>query len=127
MEEITFNYMKLYTPTFNLLKVPNTQVMNNRILNLTYEGFIKYIFFVSSQSEGSQYLFYLVFPCHSGSTMPQRVICSECANVLYEGDILKSPQDIAKKYDGRCPSCGKILKASIESISIYPYEEKDDK
>ncbi len=45
MEEITFNYMKLYTPTFNLLKVPNTQVMNNRILNLTYEGFIKYTFF----------------------------------------------------------------------------------
>ena len=44
MEEITLNYMKRYTPTFNLLKVPNTQVIYNRILNLTYEGFIKYIF-----------------------------------------------------------------------------------
>jgi len=59
--------------------------------------------------------------------MPQRVICSECAHVLYEGDILRSPQDIAKKYEGRCPSCRKILKASNESISIYPHEEKDDK
>jgi len=59
-------------------------------------------------------------------SMPQRVICSECAHVLYEGDILRSPQDIAKKYEGRCPSCGKILKASMESVSIYPYEGKDE-
>jgi len=59
-------------------------------------------------------------------SMPQKVICSECAHVLYEGDILKAPQDIAKKYDGRCPSCRKILKASMESVSIYPYEEKDE-
>ncbi len=64
-------------------------------------------------------------------SMPQRVICSECAHVLYESNIeiniLRSPQDIAKKYEGRCPSCGKILKASMESVSIYPYEEKDEK
>ena len=46
VEEITVNYTNLYTPTFNLLKVPNTQVMNSRILNLTHEGFIKYTFTV---------------------------------------------------------------------------------
>jgi small conductance mechanosensitive channel len=44
VEEITINYTNLYTPTFNLLKVPNTQVMNSRVLNLTHEGFIKYTF-----------------------------------------------------------------------------------
>ncbi len=44
VEEITINYTNLYTPTFNLLKVPNIQVMNNRVLNLTHEGFIKYTF-----------------------------------------------------------------------------------
>jgi small-conductance mechanosensitive channel len=44
VEEISINYTNLYTPTFNLLKVPNTQVMNSRILNLTHEGFIKYTF-----------------------------------------------------------------------------------
>ncbi|MGD2200383.1 MAG: mechanosensitive ion channel [Candidatus Bathyarchaeota archaeon] len=44
VEEVTINYTNLYTPTFNLLKVPNTQVMNSRILNLTHEGFIKYTF-----------------------------------------------------------------------------------
>ena len=42
VEEISINYTSLYTPTFNLLKVPNTQVMNSRILNLTHEGVIKY-------------------------------------------------------------------------------------
>lgn len=47
VEEISINYTNLYTPTFNLLKVPNTQVMNSRILNLTHEGFIKYTFNVS--------------------------------------------------------------------------------
>ena len=59
-------------------------------------------------------------------SMPQRVMYSECAHVLYEGDILRSPQDISRKYEGRCPSCGKILKASMESVSIYPYEGKDE-
>ena len=44
VEEIAINYTNLYTPTFNLLKVPNTQVMNSRILNITHEGFIKYTF-----------------------------------------------------------------------------------
>jgi small-conductance mechanosensitive channel len=46
VEEIAINYTNLYTPTFNLLKVPNTQVMNSRILNITHEGFIKYTFTV---------------------------------------------------------------------------------
>jgi small-conductance mechanosensitive channel len=44
VEEISINYTSLYTPTFNLLRVPNTQVMNSRILNLTHEGVIKYTF-----------------------------------------------------------------------------------
>ena len=44
VEEISINYTKLYTPSFNLLLLPNTQVMNSRILNCTHEGFIKYTF-----------------------------------------------------------------------------------
>lgn len=59
--------------------------------------------------------------------MPQRVVCSECSNILYEGDILKSPQDIVKKFDGRCPNCGRNLSFSTKNLSIYPFEEKDDK
>ncbi len=47
VEEISINYTSLYTPTFNLLKVPNTQVMNSKILNLTHEGNIKYTYKVN--------------------------------------------------------------------------------
>jgi small-conductance mechanosensitive channel len=47
VEEITINYTNLYTPTFNLLKVPNTQVMNSRVLNMTHEDFIKYTFTIN--------------------------------------------------------------------------------
>lgn len=51
VEEIAINYTNLYTPTFNLLKVPNTQVMNSRILNLTHEGIIKYTFTIGFSHE----------------------------------------------------------------------------
>jgi small conductance mechanosensitive channel len=44
VESISLNYTTLYTPSFNILKIPNTQVMNNRVLNCTHEGFIKYTF-----------------------------------------------------------------------------------
>ena len=47
VEEISINYTSLYTPTFNLLKVPNTQVMNSKILNMTHEGNIKYTYKVN--------------------------------------------------------------------------------
>jgi len=47
VEEISINYTKLYTPSFNFLEVPNVQVMNSRILNCTHEGFIKYTFSLS--------------------------------------------------------------------------------
>jgi small-conductance mechanosensitive channel len=51
VEEIAINYTNLYTPTFNLLKVPNTQVMNSRILNLTHDGIIKYTFTIGFSHE----------------------------------------------------------------------------
>jgi small-conductance mechanosensitive channel len=54
VEEITINYTNLYTPTFNLLRVPNTQVMNSRILNLTHEGYIKYTFTISFSHDFSE-------------------------------------------------------------------------
>lgn len=44
VEEISINYTKIYTPTFNLLQIPNVQVLNSRVLNCTHEGFIKNTF-----------------------------------------------------------------------------------
>jgi hypothetical protein len=55
--------------------------------------------------------------------VPQKVICSNCDYLLYEGDILKSPQDIIKKFDGKCPKCKKKLSFSSEGVSITPCEE----
>jgi len=52
--------------------------------------------------------------------MPQEIICSGCGYKLYEGDILKSPQDIIKKYDGKCPHCNKNLDFSSTSVEIKP-------
>ena len=47
VEEININYTSIYTPTFNLLKIPNTKIMNSKILNMTHEDVIKYSFQVS--------------------------------------------------------------------------------
>lgn len=47
VEEISINYTKLYTPTYNLLLIPNTQVMNSQVLNCTHEGLIRYTFKMS--------------------------------------------------------------------------------
>lgn len=46
VDEISINYTKIYTPTFNLHLIPNIQVLNSQILNCTHEGFIKntYVF-----------------------------------------------------------------------------------
>lgn len=59
--------------------------------------------------------------------MPQRVTCSECNNVLYEGDILKSPQDIIKKLDGRCPKCNRKLDFSTGGVIIYPSDVENQR
>jgi small conductance mechanosensitive channel len=48
VEEITINYTKLYTPSFNMLQIPNVQVLNSRILNATHEGMIKNTFLFST-------------------------------------------------------------------------------
>ena len=59
--------------------------------------------------------------------MPQKVTCAECNYLLYEDNILKSPKDIIKKFDGRCPKCKRTLNFEITSVSITPYDEKSDK
>lgn len=69
VEEISINYTKIYTPSFNLLFIPNTQVMTNRVLNCTHEGYIKYTFTLS-------------FP-HSAEVTTEEII-SECIEPAIE-------------------------------------------
>ena len=52
--------------------------------------------------------------------MPQRILCKNCDEVLYEGDLLKSPQDIIKKFDGKCPVCGKDLSFKPDAVTVKP-------
>ncbi|MFQ6053314.1 MAG: hypothetical protein ACE5OO_03665 [Candidatus Bathyarchaeia archaeon] len=56
--------------------------------------------------------------------MPQKISCSGCGYTLYEGDILKSPQDIIKKYEGRCPNCDKKLSFSPKGVKVTTYSER---
>jgi len=41
--------------------------------------------------------------------VPQRVLCSKCKHVLFNGIDLTPPDEIIQKFDGRCPKCGKKL------------------
>ena len=47
--------------------------------------------------------------------------------MLHEGNILKSPQDIIKKFDGRCPECNRKLSFEGKTISISLYNEISEK
>jgi len=44
VREITVNYTKIYTPTFNIMEIPNRKVLNNVILNFSDEDVIDYTF-----------------------------------------------------------------------------------
>jgi DNA-directed RNA polymerase subunit RPC12/RpoP len=59
--------------------------------------------------------------------MPQQITCSGCGKTLYDGEILKSPQDIIKKHNGRCPECNKKLDFSPDNLMITPCEEREAK
>ncbi len=52
--------------------------------------------------------------------MPEKVICKNCGEILYEGDLLRSPQDVIKKYEGKCPKCSKELGFEGESVQVKP-------
>ncbi len=82
VEEVSINYTKLYTPTFNLLEIPNIQVLNSRILNCTHEGFIKntFIFTVPHAT-----------PIHNDDLM------SKCFQPAIEEIILKHPSVMLRK------------------------------
>ena len=54
--------------------------------------------------------------------MPQRVLCSKCQEVLYEGDLLKSPKDVINKFEGKCPKCGKDLAFITDAVTVKPCE-----
>ena len=108
VEEITINYTNLYTPTFNLLQVPNTQVMNSRILNLTHEGFIKYTFTIGFGHE------------HDNQTVMDRCITPALDefHAKHEGRQLRRPEAYLEASD-------RVGKVFLIRIFIPKGEAKD--
>lgn len=52
--------------------------------------------------------------------MPQKIICKECNEVLYVGTLLKSPHDVIKLFERKCPACGKELSFETEPYPSPP-------
>jgi len=50
--------------------------------------------------------------------LPQRVLCDGCGATLYEGEELKSPEEILQMYDGKCPNCGRTLSLTPKKVEV---------
>lgn len=50
--------------------------------------------------------------------MPQKIICGNCGDVLYEGSELKPPEELIEKLNGKCLKCGKELIFDLNKINI---------
>jgi len=50
--------------------------------------------------------------------LPQRVNCDRCGAILYEGEELKSPEEILQMYDGKCPNCGRNLSLTPKKVEV---------
>jgi len=47
-----------------------------------------------------------------------RIYCERCKFVFYRGDELTNPQDIIRRYGGRCPKCYKPLKLEASKVVV---------
>jgi len=52
--------------------------------------------------------------------LPQKVKCNSCGEILYEGDDLKSPEEIIQIHDGECPKCGNKISTVPENVEVKP-------
>ena len=48
--------------------------------------------------------------------MPLEVTCGKCGETLSTMVMLKSIKEVARRYGGRCPSCGQALSTSDFSV-----------
>lgn len=55
--------------------------------------------------------------------MPQRVLCDGCGEIIYEGDDLKSPEEIHQMCGGKCPKCGRKLSLMPRKVKILPMKK----
>lgn len=55
--------------------------------------------------------------------MPQKIVCSECGSVLYNGVELETPSEIIQRHNGVCPQCKRKLEFDGEKIKIIPNDD----
>ena len=65
-------------------------------------------------------LYFVSVVCEGEERLPQRVSCSQCGYVLFEGLELTAPDEIIQRFDGRCPKCGKKLSFEHGHVEIKP-------
>lgn len=51
---------------------------------------------------------------------PQQVLCDKCGEILYQGNELKSPEEIHQMYNGTCPKCGRKLSLVPQKVRVLP-------
>jgi DNA-directed RNA polymerase subunit RPC12/RpoP len=56
--------------------------------------------------------------------MPQRVVCHDCKQVLYEGVELRPPDEIIQQYGGKCPKCGRKLSLLPLDVEVKPINRR---
>jgi predicted nucleotide-binding protein len=56
--------------------------------------------------------------------MPQRVLCYNCKQILYEGVKLKLSDEIISQYSGKCPKCKRKLVSFPKDVEVKPSERK---
>jgi len=56
--------------------------------------------------------------------LPQKVTCHKCGHVLYEGEELKSPEEILQTNEGACPKCGAKLSLAPLNIDVAASSKK---
>ena len=52
--------------------------------------------------------------------LAQQVNCRGCGEILYQGEDLKSPEEILQMHDGKCPKCGKKLGLTPQNVEVKP-------
>ena len=56
--------------------------------------------------------------------LPQKVNCHKCGHVLYQGEELRSPEEILQANEGACPKCGAKLSLAPLSINVEATSQK---
>jgi Zn finger protein HypA/HybF involved in hydrogenase expression len=56
--------------------------------------------------------------------LPQKVSCHQCGAVLYQGEELKSPEEILQTTEGKCPKCGAKLSLTPMNVDVAAAHER---